>query len=1016
MFSFGKKKSSTSAADSSPESSAWESRWDANSQRYYYLNTVSNESVWDRPHGYVPRAEDFEERLDSSSGRTYWYDKTTEQSQWERPTSWGREPVASDFTECTDPTTGKVYYMNNITQEASWERPACWPLPEPPTPPPPSSSLRKGKVAGKTTRRASVSTRRASIKEAEQKARESQRKGAMTSTASSVTNRLYGGSSTGTASRTKSATRSPMSSQGATSPKRTVTSSSTSRKPTTTARARAINEPTTQPPTAKPKARPKKKKAWAHDRHQVQLLPDLKAQRLVTWEIACKLAKHVVTEEVWESISPKFELPDDPLEEGVSPDLFREVVAKNLDLLCVYDVSCEGLENTDGFGSGISDPYVIFVVGEAGTSFDEKVKRAALDFKGAMSQTPVAKNTLSPSWLHRWSGELRCDKSIGALELHLRVLDSDGQGNGMFFRDDLLGEATVDVSVGVKGEDCSIPLSGGEGVAKFKFQRTNDVLKETLSSDEKARSKIVGKGDIDSLNRGAGFGTPECKALKTAFDMGDAVRMCQLSNLVYFAKANWASKQEGQGQTYEPERMSVPLRYWIGDLTRTGVLKDSPFDTETLDPEFDLQMGKAKFTNGVFNDAKSDEQAMVLVDKNTRSVIVSFRGTEKGNFSDVGKSFAGLHPFKAKDPTCKDGKGKVHSEMAKSWNRLSKSVLPVIRSIFEFNYDEDNKYEKLYICGHSLGGALATVFAKGVWEAVPALRKKIVGYTYGAYAIGDAAFQRDFNEKIPNFFRCVNDKDFVPHLMPSYFGFEHTGMLIHLTDSRCYVNHDNFTLKSDDWGAGDGIAERFTDHKCLSYASLLRMFDCLNKMTKAQAAKCERGWLHFTEETSVQMISSLVPDADGAMTVQFERSVATNLAALGVFFREEFEGTAGDGSDGVTLKDFRTVLHQNITSEKSVVAYKDFVCVCYDLLFDKDTRKRLAKVRRARHLSTFRKYDIDFDGFLSPKEFRTMCKNEFAMKEEQDIRHIADAIDLNMDGYLSEQEFVVWALVAMGEH
>lgn len=164
------------------------------------------------------------------------------------------------------------------------------------------------------------------------------------------------------------------------------------------------------------------------------------------------------------------------------------------------------------------------------------------------------------------------------------------------------------------------------------------------------------------------------------------------------------------------------------------------------------------------------------------------------------------------------------------------------------------------------------------------------------------------------------------------------------------------------------------------------------------------------------MISSLVPDADGAMTVQFERSVATNLAALGVFFREEFEGTAGDGSDGVTLKDFRTVLHQNITGEKSVVAYKDFVCVCYDLLFDKDTRKRLAKVRRARHLATFRKYDIDFDGFLSPKEFRTMCKNEFAMKEEQDIRHIADAIDLNMDGYLSEQEFVVWALVAMGEH
>ncbi|GMH49405.1 hypothetical protein TL16_g00508 [Triparma laevis f. inornata] len=941
MFSFGKKKPLAAPA-------AWEARWDAGTQKFYYFNATTDESEWDRPVDYVPRKEDFEERADPSSGRPYWFDKTTEQSQWERPSSWGREPITSDFTECTDEATGRVYYMNNITQEATWERPACWPVEEPPTPPQ-STSLKKGKGAGKMTRRSSVSTRRASVKEAEQKEREEQRKAALGNKASSVTNRLYGGSpSTSTTSRTnKSPTRSPATAAGTT--KRTVISST----------ARAMPTPTTQKPPVKAKTRVKKK-AWAHERNQVPLLPDLLPQKLITWEMAEKLAKDIVTEEVWEDVSPKFELPDDPLEEGVGADLFRQVVAKELDLLCVYDVSCEGLENTDGMGSGLSDPYVIFVVGEAGTSFDEKVKKAALEFKGAMSQTPVAKNTLSPNWYHRWSGELRCDKSIGALELHLRVLDSDGGGAGLFFRDDLLGEAAIDLLARVKAEDCSIPLSGGEGVAKFKFQRTNDKLKEVLSTEERVKSKVVGKGDIERLNKGAAFGTQESKALNPVFDMGDAVRMCQLSDLVYFGKAKWASKQEGFGDTYDPEKMSVPLRYWIGDLVRNGILKDSPFETETLDSEYDLQLGAAKFTNGVFNDAKCDEQAMVLVDKSSRSIIVTFRGTERTSATDFGTTFTGLHPFKAKDPTCKDGKGKVHMGMAKSWNRLSKAVLPVIRSIFEFNYDEDNKFDKLYICGHSLGGALATIFAKGVWEAVPALRKKIVGYTYGAYAIGDTAFREDFDEKIPNFFRCVNDKDFVPHFMPSYFGFEHPGILIHLTDSRCYVGHEAY-------------------------------------------------------ETSVQMVSSLVADGDGAMTVVFERSVATNLAALGVFFREDFEGTGGGGGDSVTLKDFRTMLHQNITGEKSVVTYKDFVCVCYDLLFDKDVRRRMGRVRRARHLATFRTYDLDFDGYLSPKEFRAMCKNEFGMKEEQDIQHIADAIDLDMDGYLSEQEFIVWALVAVGE-
>ena len=253
------------------------------------------------------------------------------------------------------------------------------------------------------------------------------------------------------------------------------------------------------------------------------------------------------------------------------------------------------------------------------------------------------------------------------------------------------------------------------------------------------------------------------------------------------------------------------------------------------------------------------------------------------------------------------------------------------------------------------------MFAKGLYENCRAVRNKIVGYTYGAYAIGNAAFCDDFNSKLPNFFRCVNDKDIVPHFVPSAFGFVHPGSLVHMTDTKCYVNQP---VPDSPPGGGSGVGERLEDHKCTKYASLLNMFDRLSSMTEAQATKCEKAWVSYTTPQTASVVSSLVPDADGAMTVVFDRVVSTNLAAIGMVFREEFEAAAQGG--GVTVKDFRLALHESQGHEKLVLTYSDIVRTVYDLLWDPDEERRMARIRKSRYLATFRKYDLDFDGYLSP--------------------------------------------------
>ena len=68
------------------------------------------------------------------------------------------------------------------------------------------------------------------------------------------------------------------------------------------------------------------------------------------------------------------------------------------------------------------------------------------------------------------------------------------------------------------------------------------------------------------------------------------------------------------------------------------------------------------------------------------------------------------------------------------------------------------------VCGHSLGGALATLLTADV--AVNTSCKTPVGYTYASPRTGDHLFAAAFNACIPANHRIVNRQDLVPQLPP----------------------------------------------------------------------------------------------------------------------------------------------------------------------------------------------------------------------------------------------------------
>lgn len=137
-------------------------------------------------------------------------------------------------------------------------------------------------------------------------------------------------------------------------------------------------------------------------------------------------------------------------------------------------------------------------------------------------------------------------------------------------------------------------------------------------------------------------------------------------------------------------------------------------------------------------------------------VIVAFRGTEPINADDW-LSDVNYHQ-RAVDKV----PGLLHGGFAKAMGEED-VVEPMLDAVAELIAGRERT--RLFVTGHSLGGALAVLAA-----ALLHFRKgqRIAGvYTYGQPRLGDSAFSTAYDQALrPVTFRYVNDLDIVPHVPP----------------------------------------------------------------------------------------------------------------------------------------------------------------------------------------------------------------------------------------------------------
>ena len=217
-----------------------------------------------------------------------------------------------------------------------------------------------------------------------------------------------------------------------------------------------------------------------------------------------------------------------------------------------------------------------------------------------------------------------------------------------------------------------------------------------------------------------------------------------------------------------------------------------------------------------------------FVAANDELILVCFRGTEPDHIEDW-ITDARLDMV--------DGPlgGRVHAGF---YGALSHVWQQIDDLVIDFT---DRRPQHLWVTGHSLGGALATL-ATARWLEEG---RDVQGlYTYGQPRAGDRNFVRQFNFAFkPYTYRMVNHNDLVARLPPWTLGYRHSGTLKYfnelgqLRDQTNWWRNVRVGLGNLVGWASDGV----NDHGLTEYRRLLTW------VARAQSVDLQDQWALFLD-------------------------------------------------------------------------------------------------------------------------------------------------------------------------
>ncbi len=207
-----------------------------------------------------------------------------------------------------------------------------------------------------------------------------------------------------------------------------------------------------------------------------------------------------------------------------------------------------------------------------------------------------------------------------------------------------------------------------------------------------------------------------------------------------------------------------------------------------------------------FNNRGRDTQAYIL--RTDQFLVLAFRGSQEPqdwltNLTTQLRSFT----------IQKDGvsalssyQGRVHTGFFLAWAIIEQAVLVQIARWQKDFVAQGKPLPPIYVTGHSLGGALATVAAAALVEN----KLEVAGvYTFGQPRVGDRTFANQLSLNTGGkIYRFVNNNDMVPHVPPPFSIWNPTRFYGH-AGIVTYFNGKGLLIAKGNYRAGARLLDAF---------------------------------------------------------------------------------------------------------------------------------------------------------------------------------------------------------------
>ncbi|KAJ9555628.1 hypothetical protein OSB04_010242 [Centaurea solstitialis] len=156
----------------------------------------------------------------------------------------------------------------------------------------------------------------------------------------------------------------------------------------------------------------------------------------------------------------------------------------------------------------------------------------------------------------------------------------------------------------------------------------------------------------------------------------------------------------------------------------------------------------------------------------------------------------------------------VHSGFLSAYDSVRTRIISLIKTAIAYQddgaADQASKWH-VYVTGHSLGGALATLLALELSSSQLAKRGgiSVTMYNFGSPRVGNKKFAEVYNEKVKDSWRVVNHRDIIPSI-PRLMGYCHVAHPIYLAAGDAENTLENLELLGDGY-EGDVIGESTPD-------------------------------------------------------------------------------------------------------------------------------------------------------------------------------------------------------------